>query len=221
MSSAAPVWLFDLDNTLHDASAHIFLHINRSMTDYIASQLGLSNEAACTLRQDYWHRYGATLTGLVRHHGTDPHHFLHETHQFDHLPALLVFERTLNTLLRRLPGRKIIFSNAPQDYAYRILHLMKIRHHFEHIIGIEKLNLQPKPGINGYRRLLHTLRLPPSRCIMIEDSTVNLRTARRLGMHTVLVGRTPRRPSYIDIQIRSILELHRATRHLTTSFRKS
>ena len=27
------VWLFDLDNTLHDASPHIFPHINRSMTE--------------------------------------------------------------------------------------------------------------------------------------------------------------------------------------------
>ena len=25
-------WIFDLDNTLHDATPHIFPHINRSMT---------------------------------------------------------------------------------------------------------------------------------------------------------------------------------------------
>ena len=31
----APVWLFDLDNTLHNASPHIFPHINRSMSLYL------------------------------------------------------------------------------------------------------------------------------------------------------------------------------------------
>ena len=28
-------WIFDLDNTLHDATPHIFPHINRSMTAYL------------------------------------------------------------------------------------------------------------------------------------------------------------------------------------------
>ena len=60
----SPVWLFDLDNTLHNADAGIFYIINRAMTDYMAQRLKLSEEAASDLRQDYWHRYGATLAGL-------------------------------------------------------------------------------------------------------------------------------------------------------------
>ena len=46
--STTPVWLFDLDDTLHHASAHIFPHINRSMTDYIMQHLG-----------HLWEQYGA------------------------------------------------------------------------------------------------------------------------------------------------------------------
>ena len=59
----SPVWLFDLDNTLHNAEAGIFYIINRAMTEYMAGRLKLSEEAASHLRQDYWHRYGATLAG--------------------------------------------------------------------------------------------------------------------------------------------------------------
>ncbi|MFA8356891.1 HAD family hydrolase, partial [Burkholderia ubonensis] len=33
--AGAPVWLFDLDNTLHHASHAIFPEINRAMTQYI------------------------------------------------------------------------------------------------------------------------------------------------------------------------------------------
>ena len=65
-----PTWLFDLDNTLHDASPHIFPQINRAMRDYIERHLGLDRQAANQIRQHYWERYGATLLGLIRHHPT-------------------------------------------------------------------------------------------------------------------------------------------------------
>jgi putative hydrolase of the HAD superfamily len=109
---AGRTWLFDLDNTLHNATPHIFPHINRSMLAYIERHLGLDTKAANQLRQDYWHRYGATLLGLMRHHGTDPQHFLHETHQFPDLQRMLVFEKPLRHALRQLTGRRIVFSNA-------------------------------------------------------------------------------------------------------------
>src|ERR687893_480495 len=87
-----PVWIFDLDNTLHNAGPHIFPHINRSMTEYLQRELGLDAEGASALRQQYWKRYGATLLGLMRPHGTDPRRFLWETHQFPDLARMLVRE---------------------------------------------------------------------------------------------------------------------------------
>ena len=213
--SLAPVWLFDLDNTLHDASPHIFPHINRSMTAYLEQHLRLSRDEANTLRLHYWRRYGATLLGLIRHHGTDPQHFLLETHRFDRLHDMMVFERALRGMLRRLPGRKIVFSNAPRHYAEAALEVMGVRRQFEAVFGIEDLDYQPKPGILGYRRLIAANRLNPRRCIMVEDSAINLRTARRLGMRTVLVGRGLGQPAYVDVKIRSILDLRRASGRLT------
>jgi hypothetical protein len=100
------VWLFDLDNTLHDATPHIFPHINRAMATYIRHHLGVDDDEATRLRLDYWQRYGATLLGLMRHHGTDPQHFLRHTHDFPDLKQMLVFERGLNAMLRRLPGAR-------------------------------------------------------------------------------------------------------------------
>jgi putative hydrolase of the HAD superfamily len=214
MTTSAPVWLFDLDNTLHDAGPHIFPHINRSMTAYLERHLALSGEEANALRLRYWQRYGATLLGLIRHHGTDPHHFLAETHRFERLPELMVFERALAGMLRRLPGRKIVFSNAPGRYAEAVLEVMGVRARFDAVFGIEALGFQPKPAIQAYRRLLHAERLNPRHCIMVEDTAANLRTARRLGMRTVLVGRQPGQPAYVDVKIASILELRRRSTKL-------
>ena len=204
-----PVWLFDLDNTLHNASPHIFPHINRSMTRYLEQHLGLGLDEANALRMQYWHRYGATMLGLMRHHGTDPDHFLVETHRFDRLHEMMVFERALRGMLRALPGRRIVFSNAPRHYAEAVLQIMGVRRLFEDVVGIEYLDYHPKPGIRAYRSLLQRRRLNAAQCIMLEDSAVNLRTAKRLGMRTVLVGGGLRTPAYVDLRIPNILALRR------------
>ncbi|HRV77261.1 MAG TPA: pyrimidine 5'-nucleotidase [Thauera sp.] len=204
-----PVWLFDLDNTLHNASPHIFPHINRSMTRYLEQHLGLGLDEANALRMQYWHRYGATMLGLMRHHGTDPDHFLVETHRFDRLHEMMVFERALRGMLRALPGRRIVFSNAPRHYAEAVLEIMGVRRLFEDVVGIEDLDYHPKPGIRAYRSLLQRRRLNAAQCIMLEDSAVNLRTAKRLGMRTVLVGGGLRTPAYVDLRIPNILALRR------------
>ena len=84
----SPVWLFDLDNTLHNAEAGIFYIINRAMTEYMTGRLKLSEEAASHLRQDYWHRYGATLAGLQIHHPeVDIDEFLRESHPLKQILA--------------------------------------------------------------------------------------------------------------------------------------
>ncbi|WP_454456942.1 pyrimidine 5'-nucleotidase [Thauera phenylacetica] len=204
-----PVWLFDLDNTLHNASPQIFPHINRSMTRYLEQHLGLGLDEANALRMQYWHRYGATMLGLMRHHGTNPDHFLVETHRFDRLHEMMVFERALRGMLRALPGRRIVFSNAPRHYAEAVLEIMGVRRLFEDVVGIEDLDYHPKPGIRAYRSLLQRRRLNAAQCIMLEDSAVNLRTAKRLGMRTVLVGGGLRTPAYVDLRIPNILALRR------------
>jgi putative hydrolase of the HAD superfamily len=205
----ARTWLFDLDNTLHNASPHIFPHLHQAMRDYIERFLDVDAEEASRLRETYWHRYGATLLGLMRHHGTDPRHFLHHTHQFDDLPGMVVFEHPLRTMLKRLPGRKIVFSNAPLHYTEAVLEIAGIRRLFKSVWTIERLRFQPKPQLAGFRRLLHKERLNPSSCVMVEDSPANLRTAKALGMKTVLVSGGPQLPAYVDLRLQSVLELPR------------
>ena len=201
------VWIFDLDDTLHDASAHIFPHINRSMTQYLMTHLDLCEEDACALRRDYWHRYGATLHGLIRHHGTDPHHFLHHTHQFPNLTTMVLRARGLRTALLRLKGRKVVFTNAPMAYAEQVLQLLGIRDLFQSVFSIESSRFRPKPAKQGFLRILKALRIQATRCVMVEDSLPALRTAKGLGMKTVYVNPNSRRPSFVDARIGTILAL--------------
>src|SRR5690606_32007774 len=203
-------WIFDLDNTLHDASVHVFPQMNRAMTAYVQNALGLDEAAAGALRVDYWRRYGATLLGLMRHHGTDPRHFLLETHRFAHLEQILRKEPGLRQTLRRLRGRRIVFSNAPAHYARAVLKALRIGDLFDDVVSIEHTRFRPKPDAYGFLRLLRRHRLAASQCIMVEDTLDNLRTAKKLGMRTVWVSRAHNAPAYVDVRVRSIRELQRA-----------
>jgi len=208
------VWIFDLDNTLHNAGPHVFPHINRAMTAYLQAHLDLDEAAAGELRRHYWKRYGATLLGLMRHHGTDPRHFLWHTHQFPALDGMLVREPLLRATLTRLPGRKFVFSNAPVHYARAVLKALAIADLFDGVFSIESARFRPKPDSYGFLRLCRANRLRPQRCIMVEDSLDNLRTAGRLGMKTVWVTRTQRAPGYVDVKIASLMQLPRRLAYL-------
>ena len=203
----SPVWLFDLDNTLHNASAHIFPRINDAMTAYMACHLELDTQTADHLRMKYWYRYGATLLGLMRHHGTNPHHFLHHTHQFENLGELVVFDRALLAHLRRLPGRRYLFSNAPREYLDALLHLTGLDRVLHGSFSIEDLGFHPKPQKLAYLIALRKLGVKPRHCILVEDTASNLREAKRLGIRTVWISQTHVRPAWVDQRLGSVREL--------------
>src|SRR5690606_30630250 len=124
------VWLFDLDNTLHDCSVAIFKAIDHNMTAAVMEALDVELGEAHRLRVMYWKRYGATVIGMVRHHGVDARSFLERSHRFD--PAPLVHsEGGLAHKLRRFKGRKILLTNAPLSYARGVLKKLGILRQFE------------------------------------------------------------------------------------------
>lgn len=231
MSHSEPVWLFDLDNTLHDASHAIFPAISERMRAYIAAVLSRDGVPASSAeveaaRLHYWQRYGATLLGMVRHHDVCAADFLQQTHDLGPLAALMQAERGLARLLRRLPGRKILLTNAPQRYSRDILRLLKLHHHFSDHVAIEQMHvhgqLRPKPSKLMLRRLLRRHNIAPQRCILVEDTLANLKSACQLGLRTVWVTQYLRQraasgemrmahplksPRYVNVKVKSVRQL--------------
>lgn len=227
----SPVWLFDLDNTLHDASHAIFPAISANMNTYIARVLGdgvtpASQAEVDAARLGYWKRYGATLLGMIRHHGVCSADFLHMTHDLGELDKLVRHEKGLATLLRRLPGRKILLTNAPTRYSTDVMRHLGLSRHFTHHVAIEHMHvhgqLRPKPSSLMLRRLLRKHGVAARRCILVEDTLANLKSASRLGLRTVWVTqylkmsdpigraalpRTLKRPGYVDVKVKSVRQL--------------
>ncbi|WP_420223623.1 pyrimidine 5'-nucleotidase [Pigmentiphaga litoralis] len=212
------VWFFDLDNTLHDASHAIFSHIDLSMTAAVRETLNVSEEEAHALRKKYWQRYGATLIGMVRHHGVSSADFLHRSHNFDIRP-LVRADKDLRNRLDKLPGRKVLLTNAPHNYARTILSHLGILRCFDSLWAVEDMrfhgDFKVKPSPALMRHVLAHEGVSAHRAVLVEDTAANLRGARQVGMRTVYVrhpqtpfAKTHRgRPTFIDLQVNSVSHL--------------
>jgi putative hydrolase of the HAD superfamily len=187
------VWLFDLDNTLHDASHAAFGATNVAMNAYMVDHLGLHPDEAGRLRQHYWRRYGATLLGLVRHHGVQAAHFLETTHRHPGLERLLRTSAHDRAALARLGGRKFVLTNAPRAYALRVLGALRLTRSFDAVISIEDMSmfghLRPKPDARMLRHVTARLKVRPSDCVLVEDMLDNQKSARGIGMRTAWMQR--------------------------------
>lgn len=201
------VWFFDLDNTLHDAQAHIFPSMSAQINQYMMRRFNIDEAGANEMRRGFWEKYGTTMNGLVRHHGTSPAEFLRATHQFPELADMVVHENAVRHALARLPGRKILYSNAPRHYVDEVVRTLGVARYFDAVYSIENTRYLGKPSLPGFRMLLRKHHLDPARCALVDDMLENLRTAKRLGMATVWVSREKKNVPYVDLRISSVTQL--------------
>ena len=159
-------------------------------------------------------RYGATLLGLVRHHAVKAAHFLHDSHCLPGLESRVHGHPHDFDALARLPGRKFILTNAPRAYTDRVLAVLGIGALFDGVLSIEDMrmfgDLRPKPDARMLKRVAVLLGVAPSRCVLVEDTLVHQKAARRIGMATVWMQRWARQAAKdITAQAKVGVYLHR------------
>jgi putative hydrolase of the HAD superfamily len=107
-----------------------------------------------------------------------------------------------------------------------VLRHLGLQRHFQHHIAVEAMtvhrHMRPKPSKLMLQRLMRRHQLTPGRCILVEDTLANLRSARQLGMRTawitqyLTIGDTaglahPQkrliRPAYVDVKVKSVRNL--------------
>ena len=178
-------WVFDLDNTLYPASARLFDQMDVKMTAYVANALGVDLVEARRIQKAYFFDHGTTLAGLMAEHGIDPHHFLADVHDIE--MDVLEQNAPLAAAIARLPGRKIIFTNADTPYATRVLDRLGLGESFEAIHDIHAMDLKPKPNASAYAGLCAAFDIDPNESLFVEDMARNLAPAKAIGMTTVWI----------------------------------
>jgi putative hydrolase of the HAD superfamily len=203
-------WIFDLDNCLYPASTGLFDLIDERMGAYIERFLGCDSSEARRVQKAHFHTHGTTLAGLMREHRVDPHDFLEDVHAIP-LDRIARDDR-LARGLGRLPGRKIIFTNADEPYARRVLAALGVGQHFAELHDIHAAELRPKPDRHGYELMLRRFGIDPLGAAMVEDMAQNLKPAKELGMTTIWVdngserGNHGHHPDFIDLTISDVGE---------------
>lgn len=201
-------WIFDLDNTLYPPSAQMFDLIDERMGAFIMRLLDCDAVHARRVQKQYFHDHGTTMAGLMRHHGVDPESFLIDVH--DVAMDRLVPDARLRAGLERLPGRRLIFTNADADYAARVLTARGIADLFDGICDIRATRYTPKPEPAAYAAMIAHQKVDPARSLFVEDMARNLTPAKMLGMTTVWLdngsesGHRDHLPSHVDIHVNDI-----------------
>ncbi len=177
------VWIFDLDNTLYSASSNLFPAIEQRMGEFIARRFGVTTEEARVRQKRFFREHGTTLRGLMVEHAVDPLAFLDYVHAID--LSVIGPSPALDRVLSRLPGRKIVFTNASRRHAEGVMARLGITRHFEAIQDIIAADFLPKPDPRPYAQLVRRYDVDPVRACMVEDMAGNLVPAAALGMTTV------------------------------------
>ena len=188
-------WVFDLDNTLYPPQFRLFDQIERRMTAWVMQALGVGRTEANRLRQHYWDTYGTTLAGLMREHDIDPAPYLQDVHDIDF--SVLPADPDLASRIRALPGRRIVYTNACEPYAHRVLEARGLGGLFDAVYGVEHAGFRPKPERAAFESIFAQDGLNPATAAMFEDDPRNLAAPHEMGMRTVHVAPKPLKSLHI------------------------
>ncbi len=178
--------LFDLDNTLYPAERDLFSLIDVRINRYMEEVVAIAPLDVDGLRRLYWKEYGATLQGLIRHHGVDAEDYLDYVHAVD-VASRLSIDIELQKTLNNLRLQSYIFTNGSRCHVDRVVTALGLDGLFADVFDIRIANYQPKPNPDPYRQVLDALALSGDQCIMVEDQLQNLQMAKEFGMKTVLI----------------------------------
>lgn len=179
-------WVFDMDDTLYPREQGLMRLVQARINAYVVEAVGLNPDEARVLQRQFLDEHGTTLAGLMANYTIDAPHFLHDVHDVP-MDSLEPNPR-LAEQLRRLPGRKIVFTNGAREYAGRVLDRLGVTDCFDGLFAIEDADLTPKPEPSTFRKVIERFGFEPRLTAFFEDTPRNLEPAKALGMTTVLIG---------------------------------
>ena len=178
-------WLFDLDNTLYDGATKVFDQVDKKMSKFISEKLNVSLEEARKIQKSYFQEYNTTLNGMIKNHKIDADEFLEFVHDVD--LSFLDKNKFLEEEIKKLEGKKIIFTNGSKAHALNVTKRIGIDRLFDGIFDIRDCEFIPKPSKEPYKKLIESYKIEPQYCIFFEDIARNLKPAHELGMKTVWI----------------------------------
>ena len=178
-------WIFDLDNTLYSGKTRVFEQVDKKMSKYISEKLNITVEEARKIQKNYFHEYNTTLNGMIKNHKIDANEFLEFVHDID--IDFLKKDEKLAEEMKKLEGKKIIFTNGSKKHAINVTRRIGIEQYFDGIFDIVDSDFIPKPSLEPYKKLVEKHKIDPKLSVLVEDIARNLKPAYEMGMKTVWI----------------------------------
>jgi putative hydrolase of the HAD superfamily len=122
---------------------------------------------------------------MIKNHKIDADEFLEFVHDVD--LSFLEKNKFLEEEIKKLNGKKIIFTNGSRAHALNVTKRIGIDGLFDGIFDIRDCEFIPKPSKEPYKKLVENYKIEPQYCIFFEDIARNLKPAHELGMKTVWI----------------------------------
>ena len=178
-------WIFDLDNTLYSGQTQVFAQVDKKMSKYISDKLNVDLIKAKEIQKNYFYQYNTTLNGMIKNHKIDPEEFLEFVHDVD--ISFLQKDYKLAEEIKKLNGKKIIFTNGSRKHALNVTKKIGIDKLFDGIFDIVSADYIPKPSIEPYKKLVEEHKIDPKLSVLVEDIARNLKPAYEMGMKTIWI----------------------------------
>jgi len=185
---------FDCDDCLYQNNWATATLITASIEGYCQTKLGLPAGKAYEL----YKKYGTALRGLVEEkllQEDQVDEFLKTVHDIslDDIQA----DPALRKLLEAVTYPRWVFTASIREHAERCLERLGIADLFLGVISassrdmIDKVGYVTKHDPRCFAAAMDFAGVPPDRadrCVFLDDSVTNLKTAKEIGWRTVLVG---------------------------------
>ncbi len=180
-------WAFDIDDTLYPKRLGINDQLSDNMAKYMAKYLKLTPKEAYDLCLYYYKKYGTTIRGIIEEQDgvISPRKFVNETHKGLDLSIIYENEK-MREALSRIPAKKFVFTNGSFGHALRVCKKLGIHKEINGFFGTQATNFIPKPDPAAFEYFFDRYKIDPHKTIFFDDNKQNLKTAKELGMKTVL-----------------------------------
>ncbi len=179
---------FDLDDTLYPASTGLWQAIKARMNAYMRERVGIPEAEIPALREKYFMQYGTTLRGLEANHHVNVADFLAYVHSLP-LDKYLKPDPIQRSVIASLGTHNLIFTNADRAHAGRVLSSLELEEYFDAIVDVNAMSPYCKPMPEAFHIAMKLAgEKDPACCVILDDLTRTTRTARELGMFTILYG---------------------------------
>lgn len=221
---------FDCDDTLYRNEWATATKLNASFAAYCSANLGVPEEKM----MDLYKTHGTTLCGLIREGYLKEENvadFLDQVHDVS-LADDIHPDVKLRAMLLEIPRLRWVFTAATREHAVRCLRRLGIEDCFEGIIACSTPEVFQKAGyVSKHDRRCFEFAMDAagiprdqaSKCMLLDDSASNLKTAKAMGWSTVLVGLHARNGSKVDSQNAdaAVNNIHEIKNALPALFTKS